>query len=108
MSPLIYVNKCQHFKTRLKLILALRYTGFAPAKSGAGFGDSNIQKAHKRPQQLGAFFVPAVYVMAVCAGRLSGLPVSFCAGSPTPHTLPPLFGDSGGSDLTLQKEAPHA
>ena len=74
------------------------------AKSAAEFGDSNQQSAHKRPNNLGAFFVPE-YFMAVCAGRPSGLPVSDCTGSPTLRALPPLFGDFGGGLSKLQSEA---
>lgn len=73
------------------------YTALASAKSGAGFGDPLRYKAHKRPKKLGAFFVPGCFVMAVCLGRSSGLPVTLYAGSPTLYALPPLLGDTGGS-----------
>lgn len=82
-----------------------REAGYAfPApEAGAGFGDPNQQKAHQRPY--GAFFTPAIQVMAVRAGNSSELPGTFCLGSPTPRASSPGFGESRGDvNPTLQKE----
>lgn len=68
------------------------YTDPAPAKSGVGFGDSCMSKARKRPRfRVGAIFTPDGLPMAMRVGRPSGLPVSFDAGSPTPHASSPSF-----------------
>ena len=68
------------------------YIDGAGAKSPVGFG--NLKQIHRRtsaPRPAGAFFVPAVRVMAGCAGRPSGLPVPCDIGLPTPHNPSPVF-----------------
>lgn len=77
---------------------ASAYFDMASAKSEAGFGDPKVSQVRKRQNiTLSAFFVPNVLVMAVRAGRPSGLPVSCDTGSPTWFVLSPLFGDPGDS-----------
>jgi|GEM_PF-7104746 len=90
----------------LTTIPKTNHTYPAPAKSGVGFGDLNLSKAHKRPFQYGAFFVPAVYVMAARTRE------TFGSAGPLGHrfanlrfALPPEFGDSGGGLSKLSKEA---
>lgn len=83
-----------------------REAGYAfPApETGAGFGDPNQSKAHQRPYD-GAFFTPAIPVMAVRAGNSSELPGTFDLGSPTPRASSPGFGESRGDvNPTLSKE----
>ena len=76
----------------VELAQRLGYIVRTGAKSSVGFGDpNNFQRRTSANTTAGAFFVPAVRVMAGCAGRPSGLPVPSDIGSPTLYNPSPVF-----------------
>lgn len=84
------------------------YANPAPAKSGVGFDDSQITKAHNTPlNSMRVFLCLCVAIsMVAVIGRSSDLPVSFVAGSSTWYPLPPLIDDFGGSETNTMQRSP--
>ncbi|RQZ24044.1 hypothetical protein DIE14_23085 [Burkholderia sp. Bp9017] len=98
-------------KFLLEIRLSRDYTGLIAETTAIRFGDLNLHTADSR---LARFFFVRTSLHAfkingrAWTGRPSGLPVSVCAGSPTPLSARPPRLATGGGPPTHTRRSHHA